>query len=444
MTGWIRGLLKELEAWIAEGLVTRDQADRIRARYERQPEGPGWGMLVFSGLGAVIIGLGVILMIAYNWEAIPRLVKLFLLFAAVAGAHGAGLHLFFRKPRLRALGEALTVLGTMLFGAGIWLVAQIYHLDEHFPNGIILWGLGALSLAWILPSVAQGVLAAVLLSIWCGTETFGFDSSMHVAPGLILAGVGVLAWRMKSRVLLSVALPAMILSLGFVVFGGHGGRGSEAVTFGTLLHLGVALVGAGVLARHGRWFPEAAPILSFFGWLLFLPLLYTLTFEDAARHFLAPSWFQMGVYLWCYWTGALAIGLGAWAWIGFRVFTRAPNWTLPLDHVLVPLTGLVGPLFILLFRGDNLEGWTFAASYNLILLALIIGMMTRGCRHGLTGPTVLGSLLLVAYMFARYFDLFDNLFARGVVFIVVGGAIFAQGLIYSRVKQSKSTKELAA
>jgi hypothetical protein len=152
----------------------------------------------------------------------------------------------------------------------------------------------------------------------------------------------------------------------------------------------------------------------------------------------------MGVSLWCYWIGSIAIGLGAWAWIGFRVFTRAPNWSLPLDHVLVPLTGLVGLLVVLLYHEADLERWVFAVPYNLVLLALIIGMMTRGCRHGLPGPTVLGSLLLVAYMFARYFDLFDNLFARGVVFIVVGGAIFAQGLIYSRVKQSKSTKELSA
>ena len=40
------------------------------------------------------------------------------------------------------------MLGTLFFGAGIWLVAQIYHIDEHFPNGFLIWGLGALALAW--------------------------------------------------------------------------------------------------------------------------------------------------------------------------------------------------------------------------------------------------------------------------------------------------------
>lgn len=44
----------------------------------------------------------------------------------------------------------------MLFGAGIWLVAQIYHIEEHYPNGFLIWGLGAMALAWALPSGGSG------------------------------------------------------------------------------------------------------------------------------------------------------------------------------------------------------------------------------------------------------------------------------------------------
>ena len=41
----------------------------------------------------------------------------------------------------------------MLFGAGIWLVAQVYHIEEHFPDGFLIWGIGALALAWAMPSI---------------------------------------------------------------------------------------------------------------------------------------------------------------------------------------------------------------------------------------------------------------------------------------------------
>ncbi len=39
----------------------------------------------------------------------------------------------------------------MFYGAGIWLVAQIYNIDEHYPNGFLFWALGALAMAWAMP-----------------------------------------------------------------------------------------------------------------------------------------------------------------------------------------------------------------------------------------------------------------------------------------------------
>ena len=54
----------------------------------------------------------------------------------------------------------------MFYGAGIWLVAQVYHIDEHYPNGFLFWALGALVLAWALESIPQALLATVLFTIW--------------------------------------------------------------------------------------------------------------------------------------------------------------------------------------------------------------------------------------------------------------------------------------
>ena len=44
--------------------------------------------------------------------------------------------------------KSLHLAGTILFGAGIWLVAQIYHIDEHYPNAFFFWGFGAMTMAW--------------------------------------------------------------------------------------------------------------------------------------------------------------------------------------------------------------------------------------------------------------------------------------------------------
>ncbi len=199
MSKEIRWLWNQTRLWVAQGVVTAEQAARIRALYPEPAAGLPWTLLIFSGLGAVIVGLGVILLFAYNWNALPRGLKLAVILGALAAAHGAGLRRLRAGGRWRGLGEALCLLGTMMYGAAIWLIAQIYHIEEHFPNGFLFWGLGALALAWALPSAVQGMLAAVLFAIWNGTEVADFDAPVFWAPLGILAVTVPLARRQNSR-----------------------------------------------------------------------------------------------------------------------------------------------------------------------------------------------------------------------------------------------------
>jgi hypothetical protein len=54
MSKQVRWLMAESERWVRERIVSPEQAERIRALYPEAPTAP-WGMIVFSGLGAVIV-----------------------------------------------------------------------------------------------------------------------------------------------------------------------------------------------------------------------------------------------------------------------------------------------------------------------------------------------------------------------------------------------------
>ena len=142
-----RWLHNEIAAWLADELIDPRQAEQLRVRYPLSG-GITWSRLIFSIIGAVIFGLGVILFFAYNWAEMPKYLKLGVVFGSLVLAHGLGFRFTTPDKDNRSLGEGLHVLGTMLFGAGIWLVAQIYHIDEHYPNAFLVWGTGALALAW--------------------------------------------------------------------------------------------------------------------------------------------------------------------------------------------------------------------------------------------------------------------------------------------------------
>jgi len=60
-----------------------------------------------------------------NLPSISHLNELNLIFAALIGAHGTGFWLRRPNSQYQTAGEGLHILGTMLFGAGIWLIAQV-------------------------------------------------------------------------------------------------------------------------------------------------------------------------------------------------------------------------------------------------------------------------------------------------------------------------------
>ena len=104
-TAWLH---EQLKSWVAEGLLSSGQADVLRQRYPEPNAGVPWGVIIFSGLGAVVCGLGVILLLAYNWQDIPKAGKLGLIFVSILAAHATGLNLFAREDWRKPMGEAMT------------------------------------------------------------------------------------------------------------------------------------------------------------------------------------------------------------------------------------------------------------------------------------------------------------------------------------------------
>jgi uncharacterized membrane protein len=79
-------LSRESEAWVAEGIVSAEQAAAIRGRYaDARDERRGSATTALAVIGAIAVGLGVIGFIAANWEGMSHAVRLVLLTVAVAG-----------------------------------------------------------------------------------------------------------------------------------------------------------------------------------------------------------------------------------------------------------------------------------------------------------------------------------------------------------------------
>lgn len=424
----IKWLLDEIDLWVNEGIIEPVQAAALRGRYPAPAASVAWGRIIFFSIGAVLFGLGIILLFAYNWQRMHKFVKLGVILAALICAHGAGYWLSRTASPYRTAGEGLHLLGTMLFGAGIWLVAQIYHIEEHYPNAFLVWGLGALALAWALPSMAQGIVATVLLVLWNGVEVFDFRNPQSLAPVLILGGIMPLAWLNRSRVLAAIGTVGYLFTL-FVTLADTGGDlAALAVFFSACM-----LIAAGLLVRRHGAFPGIDPVFSFVGFCVYIAVLFFLSFHQRDR----GTW---SIHLDRFPDNLLFFGLAfgvvcLWAWAIWPLSKKEQPYP---EGFRKEYYGVL-IAFILIFLNAlgviKLGGWLGMAVFNMLFFHQVIMMISSGCRDLDLKTTATGCVLFAAITFARYTDLFVSLLARSLVFFIAGAALFAVGIYYSRTRK---------
>ncbi len=219
-------LLGEMDAWTAQGIITSEQSTRILDLYESPVETAerhkNAAVFVLMSLAAGLVSLAVILFFAFNWEAMPAFLKLAMIFTVLGGTHAAGLYLRFHRQAMRG-SEILFLLGCLLYGAGIALVAQIFHLNAHAPDGVWWWAIGVLPFALCLDTVLLHVLFAGLLAIWGGMEVIGYPHLggwflvrwhwfPNVAPSLPVLAIIGLVWAYRKNSPHAAALYAPLLA----------------------------------------------------------------------------------------------------------------------------------------------------------------------------------------------------------------------------------------
>lgn len=185
----------QLEAAYA-GIRAADRSTGNRARMVR----------ILSGTGALLVGAGVFSFVAANWPGMPDWSRLAVILAAMTVFSVAG---WVVRDVLgyRFTGEALLALGSLVFGAGIFLVAQIFNVRVAWPDGFLLWMLGSLAMAFAVRStplhviaVVAGLIAAIgyPVQVFGGggvADPFSLSSPLIVSSAAIAALGGAYALR---------------------------------------------------------------------------------------------------------------------------------------------------------------------------------------------------------------------------------------------------------
>jgi len=306
---FLRNLEKEIDLWLKEGILLPDQKERILARYKEvkaaeEKAGPGKLITTLSILGSVLVGIGVILFVASNWSALPNWGRLFIVFSSMIASYGFGFYVRYEARNYPKVGASLILLGSLIFGAGMFLIAQIYHITVHYPNGPLLWGLFVLPLAYLLRFRSLISLAILVLLIWLGMEAHlqALHSStlrattlipLFFMAGIVLWGIG-LVHRERDRLRIMSGPYILIGTLvtfvaGYVLtFSLYGERFESDAIFIFYPGIGVLFLLA-VIARclpgkkEKGWIPETFGLVVLMIIIIFLSLFFPKASPTNAR-----------------------------------------------------------------------------------------------------------------------------------------------------------------
>ena len=254
MARYAERLKKDIERWSAEGLIDAATAMRLTTDVDAKAVSRISFTTVFAMMAAILLGAALLLLVAANWEAMPRLLRVALLFTLILVGYVGGAVLKLRGQA--AFGEGAFLLGAIAFGGSIALIAQMYHLSGDEADAILTWFFAAVLAAVLLRSPTLTIGAVILSAVWLAMS-IDFGVFRPEIPYLWLA-LAAVAWLVSFW---TAAPPARhLLSLVLVFF-------TWVVFFNreTLLMPVLVLVLAGALITARLYAPVAARLLGLAG-----------------------------------------------------------------------------------------------------------------------------------------------------------------------------------
>ena len=404
-------LAKEATGWVEKNIISSEQAELICSQYgidyNNQSKRP-LGYFVLVSLGYLFIGLALITLVSANWDEIPRSVRMAGLILLTLSVNLFALNKFAKGENTAATG--FFFLGGLFYGASIMLIAQIYHIGEHFPDGIFWWAMGVLPIALLMESTLLMMFAVGLGFIW-----FFVESSLHYYPVLFPLLLAASAWhvfRVKQSNILFLAfaigsciwaeyllswvlgdfqrytLSADSISLGigiFILFNGcsrwlAGKKDTKLVDYGTLL---------------GMWTLRFAIIT-----------LLVFSFKEPWQELITANW-EMPVF-----TISLAVCLSSLAiWLAYSTDKNIFS------------TGLFSALYIFsiasaMIIDDKSTGTIFQFADNIVLIGSGIWLIIRGIQNTISHYFFLGVVVIMLTALLRYIDLLGDYIGAAILFAV--------------------------
>ncbi len=421
---------KELPELIKSDVITQETADRIREYYQNKSSSSTNRLFIAFGiLGAILVGLGMILIIAHNWDELLRTTKIcFAFLPLIIGQLFCGFALIKKQDRT-AWRESSTAFLFFSVGASISLVSQIYNIPGSLSSFLLTWMLVCFPLIYVMKSSIASLLYLIGITYYaCETSYWSYPSSeSYLYWGLLSFALPhyYLLYKKKSESNFMIFHNWMIPLSAVISLGTVAKESGELMFVAYFSLFGfLYLIGDRDFFTHQKTRNNGYKILGSLGTI---GLLLTLSFDwfwEALRkndlHFNevieAPEFFASTIL------SLLAIGS-----LYLNQKDKSLNTIKPLSIIFILfivafILGLSSPIAVLFI--------------NIYVFAVGILTIREGAQKNHLGILNYGLLVITAFVICRFFDTDLSFIVRGIMFITVGVGFFSTN--YWMLKKRKT------
>ncbi|PWH84513.1 hypothetical protein DIS18_08310 [Algibacter marinivivus] len=424
MNSKIQNDIKEL---VEAQVISSEVAVNIESYYtSKKIDAPNRLFTVFAVLGSTLVGLGIILILAHNWDNFSRSIKtIFAFVPLLIGQFFVGYSIL--KKKSVAWKEASGVFLFFAVGASIALVSQIYNISGDFSSYMLTWVLLCAPLIYLLKSNALAILHIVFTTNYACAFGY-FDGNQ--TPWLYLLLLAVLmpyyyqllkhkkAYNITSVFNWLIPLSIVVVLGAFVARNGEFGILMYVILFGLLYNIGkTPFLNNQKLRRNGYLVLGSLGtvymlLLTSFEWL-WKDILREAVVFNSQEFYVSTVLFliTLGVVWYSY----------SKKWIeSFNLF----------QYVFIFFT-------IIFFIGISTSIFPIIL-INLIIFILGVIVIKIGADKFHFGILNYGLLIITALIVCRFFDTNMSFVLRGLLFVSVGVGFFLTN--YMMLKRQKTKK----
>ena len=179
-----------LDELLEAGIIDEETAKAILAFHaQKKASAPNRLGLVLSVLGAALIGLGIILIIAHNWDDFSRPFKTILAFLPMVIGQLACGYTLYQQKESSTWRESSAVFLFFSVGACIGMVSQIYHLEGELSSFLLTWMVLVLPLIYLMKSSIVSLLYLGGITWYATNSGYVHNHAPYVYIGLLVAAL---------------------------------------------------------------------------------------------------------------------------------------------------------------------------------------------------------------------------------------------------------------